>query len=84
VIWYWRSAALWSNDRLCSKIIFYQYIVHYMDVVSLEKYLDYKPFVNKDPKILLQTILDEARKYLPEENIPLIEKAYAYADEKHA
>lgn len=55
-----------------------------MDVVSLEKYLDYKPFVNKDPRILLQTILDEAKKYLPEEKLSLIEKAYAYADEKHA
>jgi (p)ppGpp synthase/HD superfamily hydrolase len=54
-----------------------------MDVKELEKFFDYKPFINQDPQIILDKILVKARKYLPEEQIPLIQKAYAYAADKH-
>ncbi len=54
-----------------------------MDVKELEKFFDYKPFLDQDPQIILDKIILKARKYLPEEQIPGIHKAYAYAAEKH-
>lgn len=55
-----------------------------MDVVSLEKFLNYKPFVDRDPRILLDRILQQAKNYLPQDQIPKIEKAYEFAYEKHS
>lgn len=55
-----------------------------MDVASLEKFLNYKPFIDRDPRILLDRILQQARNYLPEDQIPKIEKAYEFAHEKHS
>jgi len=54
-----------------------------MDVKELEKFFNYKPFINQDPQIILNKILVKAKKYLPENQIPLIQKAYLYATEKH-
>jgi hypothetical protein len=54
-----------------------------MDVASLEKFLNYRPFIDRDPRILLDRILQQAKLYLPEEQIPKIEKAYTFAYEKH-
>ena len=54
-----------------------------MDVKELEKFFDYKPFIDQDPQIILDKIIVKARKYLPEEQIPGIHKAYTYAAEKH-
>ena len=54
-----------------------------MDVVRLEKFLNYKPFIDRDPRILLDRILQQAKSYLPTEQLWEIERAYAYAYEKH-
>lgn len=54
-----------------------------MDVKELEKFFAYKPFIDQDPQIILDKILVKARKYLPEEQIPGIQKAYFYAADKH-
>ncbi|MEI8091642.1 MAG: hypothetical protein WCG98_05450 [bacterium] len=54
-----------------------------MDVSELKKFFAYKPFLNKDPRLLLDTILEQAQRYLPKEQIPKIKKAYAYALAKH-
>ncbi|MCX6825142.1 MAG: RelA/SpoT family protein [candidate division SR1 bacterium] len=54
-----------------------------MDVKKLEKFFGYKPFIDQDPQIILDKIIQKAKKYLPEDQIPLIQKAYAYAAEKH-
>jgi len=54
-----------------------------MDVKELEKFFSYKPFINQDPQIILDKILNKAKKYLPAEQVSLIPKAYDYAEEKH-
>lgn len=54
-----------------------------MDVKELEKFFAYKPFIDQDPQIILDKIIQNAKSYLPEEQIPLIQKAYEYAAEKH-
>jgi len=54
-----------------------------MDVRELEKFFDYKPFIDQDPQLILDKIIQKAKKYLPEEQIAGISKAYAYAAEKH-
>jgi len=54
-----------------------------MDVASLEKFLNYKPFIDRDPRILLDRILQQAKNYLPEDELSAIGKAYNYAADKH-
>lgn len=54
-----------------------------MDVKELEKFFDYKPFLDQDTHVILDKILQKARKYLPEDQISGIQKAYTYAVEKH-
>ena len=54
-----------------------------MDVASLEKFLNYNPFINRDPRILLDRILQQAKIYLPDVQLPEIVKAYDFAAEKH-
>ncbi len=54
-----------------------------MDVKELEKFFDYKPFLDQDPQTILDKIIQKARKYLPEEQISGIQQAYRYALEKH-
>jgi len=52
-------------------------------VKELERFFDYTPFIDQDPHIILDQIIQKAKKYLPEEQIPGIHKAYIYAAEKH-
>lgn len=54
-----------------------------MDVANLESFLDYKPFIDRDPRLLLDRILQQAKSYLTTEQIAGIEKAYAFAYDKH-
>lgn len=54
-----------------------------MDIKDLEKFFDYVPFLNQDTQIILDKIISETKKYLPADQIPLIQKAYDYAKEKH-
>ena len=71
-----------TNNR--AKNAAYRFILVFnMDIRELEKFFDYKPFLDQDPQIILDKIILKARKYLPEEQIPGIHKAYAYAAEKH-
>ncbi len=55
-----------------------------MDVKELEKFFTYKPFIDQDPHIILDKIIQKAKKYLPDTQILGIKKAYDYAAEKHA
>lgn len=55
-----------------------------MDIRELETFFSYKLFLDQDPQIILDWIIAEAKKYLPEVQIPLIQQAYVYAAEKHA
>jgi hypothetical protein len=41
-----------------------------MDVKELEKFFDYKPFLDQDTQTILDKIVQKARKYLPENQIP--------------
>ncbi len=54
-----------------------------MDIKILERFFDYES-LKHDPQELLDKIIHRAKKYLPESQIPLIQKAYDYAAEKHA
>lgn len=54
-----------------------------MDVKELEKFFDYKPFLDQDTQVILEKILQKAKKYLPEDQLSGIHKAYAYASAKH-
>ena len=54
-----------------------------MDIKELEKFFNYIPFINQDPQIILDKIIQKAKKYLPEEQIPLLQRTYNYAVEKH-
>ena len=55
-----------------------------MDVKRLEKFFNYVPYIDQDPQIILDKIFQKARKYLPENQIAGIQKAYDFASEKHA
>lgn len=54
-----------------------------MDVKELEKFFDYEPFLDQDPQLILDSIIQKAKTYLPEDQIIGIQKAYNYAAEKH-
>jgi len=53
-----------------------------MDVRTLERFFDYSALIH-DPDVLLDKIIQRAKKYLPEQQILWIYKAYEYAKEKH-
>ncbi len=53
-----------------------------MDIKILERFFNYEA-LTQDPQIILDKIIMKAKKYLPDDQIPLIYKAYEYAAEKH-
>lgn len=53
-----------------------------MDIKILENFFNYE-VLTKDPQVILDKIIQRAKKYLPDEQIPLIYKAYEYAADKH-
>ena len=53
-----------------------------MDIKNLDEYLDYHVYLG-DPQDLVDCIIAKAKKYLPAEQLPLIQKAYEYAKAKH-
>lgn len=53
-----------------------------MDIKNLDQYLDYHLYLS-DPQILVDGIIERAKTYLPEDQLPLIQKAYDYAKAKH-
>jgi GTP pyrophosphokinase len=55
-----------------------------MDVLRLEKFLNYTPFMDQDPRIILDRIIQKAQKYIPQDQIHLIQEAYDFAAEQHA
>lgn len=55
-----------------------------MDIVGLEKFLNYKPYLDRDPRLLLDRILQQAWTYLPQTQLLEIEKAYLFAAAHHS
>lgn len=55
-----------------------------MDIKTLDNFFNYEPFVGQDPQIIVDGIVEQAKKYLPEHQIPLIQKAYEFARQAHA
>lgn len=53
-----------------------------MDIKTLEKFFDYTALVH-DEQALLDDIIQKASTYLPEVQLPFIQKAYIYAADKH-
>ncbi len=54
-----------------------------MDIATLEKFLNYKPVYEKDPKFLLQEIKSLASEYLSDNDLKEIDKAYDFAKIAH-
>ncbi len=50
---------------------------------AFETFFDYESTYHKTPKVLLASILDKAKKYLPVEQLSGIEKAFAFASAAH-
>lgn len=54
-----------------------------MDIKELEKFIDYKPVYDEDPRFLVDDIVETAKSYLPENQISEIRKAYEFAKKAH-
>jgi len=54
-----------------------------MDIKTLTSFFDYKPFTDKDPQIIVDGIIKNAKEYLPKEHIPMIQETYEYARKAH-
>jgi len=54
-----------------------------MDIRALDAFFNYEPFIDQDPQIIVDGIIQQAEKYLPEDQIPLIQKAYEFARKAH-
>jgi len=54
-----------------------------MDIKILEKFFNYES-LSQNPQEILDAIIQRAKKYLPENQISFIQKAYDYAAQKHA
>ncbi|USN56343.1 MAG: HD domain-containing protein [Candidatus Peribacteria bacterium] len=48
----------------------------------MQQFLDYRPHTD-DPQILVDDIIKQARRYLPTEQLPLIQHTYEYARQAH-
>lgn len=53
-----------------------------MDIVRIQEYLRYEPWLKKDPVILLEQILEQAR-YLSKEQKNEVRKTYEFAKKFH-
>ena len=53
-----------------------------MDIVRIQDYLRYEPWLKKDPAVLLEQILEQAR-YLSKEQKDEVRKAYEFAKKYH-
>ncbi len=53
-----------------------------MHIKQLQQFFDYQPYTG-DPQKLVDEIVQQARRYLPSDQLPLIQDAYIYAREAH-
>jgi GTP pyrophosphokinase len=53
-----------------------------MHIKQLQQFFDYRPFVD-DPQKLVDEIMQQARRYLPGDQLPLIQQTYEYARAAH-
>ena len=54
-----------------------------MDIITLNKFLNYKPDFSPDPQYLVDEIISKATKYLWDSAWPEIQRAYEYAKKSH-
>lgn len=54
-----------------------------MDIRQIDIFFDYKPVFDPDPQFIVDDIIFAAKKYLSEDKIKLIQKAYEFAREAH-
>ncbi|MFZ5341271.1 MAG: hypothetical protein ACOZBL_01535 [Patescibacteria group bacterium] len=55
-----------------------------MNFSNLEEFINYKPIFDDDPKYLIEEIISQAKKYLPENtDYDQIWKAYEFARKAH-
>jgi len=54
-----------------------------MDIKALDAFFNYEPFIGQDPQIIVDGIIKQAEKYLPAQQIPLIQEAYEFARKAH-
>lgn len=54
-----------------------------MDIKQIDRFFNYKPVFDKDPQFIVDDIISSARKYLSEDKVKLIQKAYEFARDAH-
>lgn len=54
-----------------------------MDLQQMNSFFEYQPIFDKNPEFILDTIIDKAKKYLKDEDILDIKKAYNFAKKAH-
>jgi GTP pyrophosphokinase len=54
-----------------------------MDIKALDNFFNYEPFIDQEPQIIVDGIIQQAEKYLPAEQIAGIQKAYEFARNAH-
>jgi hypothetical protein len=54
-----------------------------MDIKQIGDFFDYKPVFDDDPQFIVDDIIFSAKKYLSEDKIVLIQKAYEFSRDAH-
>ncbi|MBP7062509.1 hypothetical protein KA037_00900 [Patescibacteria group bacterium] len=54
-----------------------------MDIKQIDEFFGYKPFFSTDTQILVDDIVQKASKYLPTEQLTLIQETYEFARSAH-
>lgn len=54
-----------------------------MDIRQIDSFFDYKPVFDKNPQFIVDDIIFSAKKYLSEDRLVLIQKAYEFAKQAH-
>ena len=54
-----------------------------MDIRQIDIFFDYKPVFDQNPQFIVDNIIFTAKKYLSEDKIKLIQKAYEFARDAH-
>lgn len=54
-----------------------------MDIKQIDEFFGYKPFFETNTQVLVDDIIKKASKYLPAEELPLIQKTYEFARKAH-
>jgi len=54
-----------------------------MDIRQIDIFFNYKPTFDQDPQFIVDDIISDAKKYLSEDKLNLIQKAYEFAKQAH-